>query len=89
MRNCVKALTISAVLLLGGCAKEYTRNDKDYIEKVFDSWIEYYYGEDGHVSGQQETSTSDVLLQVEGHDLAAYIVDSAWGILAKIVYPQL
>lgn len=47
MRNCVKALTISAVLLLGGCAKEYSRNDKDYVEKVFDSWIEYYYGEDG------------------------------------------
>lgn len=47
MKNCAKALTILAILALGGCAKESGRNDKELIVKLFDSWIEYYYGEDG------------------------------------------
>lgn len=47
MKNCAKALTILAILVLGGCAKQTSRNDKELIVKLFDSWIDYYYGEDG------------------------------------------
>lgn len=44
---------------------------------------------DEHVSGGAEASTSDVRLAVEGNDLVAYVVDSFWGVIAKIKYPAM
>lgn len=43
------ALVIIA-LALAGCAKQYTSSGNEQLERVFDAWIEYYYGktlEDG------------------------------------------
>lgn len=49
------------------------------------------YVSDGvdNISGGQEASTTDVVLKVEGNDLAAYVVDSDWGMLMKVKYPKL
>ena len=41
------------------------------------------------VTGLQESATTDVVLKVEGNDLVAYVVDSSWGVLLKVVYPKL
>lgn len=49
-----------------------------------------YYGlEDQQVTGGTESSTADVVLQIDGSSLASYFVDSSQGILCKVVYPQL
>ena len=50
---------------------------------------EYVAAEESVVTGGQESSTTDVVLKVEGNDLAAYVVDSDWGLVTKIVYPKL
>lgn len=50
---------------------------------------EYVAAEESVVTGGQEASTTDVVLKVEGNDLAAYVVDSDWGLVTKIVYPKL
>lgn len=50
---------------------------------------EYYNPADEYVTGAQESSTTDVMLEVEGNDLCATVVDSAWGVLLKIKYPKL
>ena len=67
MRNCAKALAIIAVLAIGGCAKEYGRNDKELLEKLFDSWIGYYYGEDGK-TGLQATPVGDMGVMLLGDE---------------------
>ena len=50
---------------------------------------EYTNPADEHVTGGQESSTTSVILQVEGNDLTATVVDTAWGILFKVKYPKL
>lgn len=50
---------------------------------------EYYNEADGYVTGGQESSTTSVILEVEGNDLCATLVDSAWGVVNKIKYPKL
>ena len=41
------------------------------------------------VTGAQDASTTGVILTVEGNDLCATVVDSAWGVLFKVKYPKL
>lgn len=50
---------------------------------------EYTSAGEEHVTGAQESSTTDVILEVEGNDLMATVVDSAWGVLLKVKYPKL
>ena len=50
---------------------------------------EYYNPAEEYVTGAQDSSTTDVLLEVEGNDLFATVVDSAWGVLMKVKYPKL
>ena len=45
--------------------------------------------EDQAISGWNNDSTSDVILKVEGNNLAAYLVDTSHGILVKKSYPKL
>lgn len=44
--------------------------------------------EDQAISGWNNDSTSDVILKVEGNNLAAYLVDTSHGILVKKSYPK-
>ena len=67
MKNCAKALTILAILAISGCAKEYGRNDKELIVKLFDSWIDYYYGEDGK-TGLRATPIGDKGVMLLGEE---------------------
>ena len=53
------------------------------------SAAEYYNPSEEYVTGAQESSTTDVLLEVDGNDLYATVVDSAWGILMRVKYPKL
>lgn len=50
---------------------------------------EYTNPAEEHVTGGQESSTTSVILGVEGNDLTATVVDSAWGIVFKEKYPKL
>ena len=50
MKKSAAALTIIAVLTLTGCAKQVVSKDNEGLARIFDAWIEYYYGktlEDG------------------------------------------
>lgn len=44
--------------------------------------------EDQAVTGGTESSTADVVLQIDGDSLVSYFVDSSQGILSKVVYPK-
>lgn len=48
-----------------------------------------YMADGEYITGGSEASTTSVVLQVEGNDLVAYVVDTAWGQLLKVKYPKL
>ena len=50
MKKSATALAIIAAFAIAGCAKQYVSSDNEQMQRVFDAWIEYYYGktlEDG------------------------------------------
>ena len=53
------------------------------------SITEYANDAEEFVTGAQESSTTDVILEVEGDELCATLVDSAWGMLLKMKFPKL
>lgn len=53
------------------------------------STTEYVNSDETFVTGAQESSTTSVVLQVEGDNLNAFVVDSAWGLVFKMTYPKL
>ncbi|MBQ9654327.1 MAG: hypothetical protein IJV32_08950 [Bacteroidales bacterium] len=47
------------------------------------------YMAENYLHDAAEAATTDVILAVEGDDLTATLVDSAWGVLLKVKYPKL
>lgn len=47
------------------------------------------YSAENYLHDAAEAATTDVVLAVEGNDLTATVVDSAWGVLFKAKYPKL
>lgn len=45
--------------------------------------------DDQAVTGGTESSTADIMLQIDGDSLVAYAVETSHGILMKVVYPKL
>lgn len=50
---------------------------------------DYSNDAENYVTGAQESSTTSVALAVEGDDLTATVIDSAWGYLFKMKFPKL